>query len=57
MAKPQFVLEKPHPVRKGALAILAGGFVLIITDQLFGGMVPFLGFVFAAIVIYIASRR
>jgi len=57
MAEKQFVLEKPRPLRMVLIAIVMGGVALFLIEYLFSGMAPFLGFVLAAVVIYLFTRR
>lgn len=57
MTNKQFVLEKPRPIRDTLVALVIGGFALFVIDYLFVGMAPFLGFILAAVVIYLLRRR
>ena len=57
MAKPQFVLEKPHRLRNLILAILGGAIVFILVSELTQGLFPFFEFLIAAIVVYFIARR
>ncbi len=53
----RFTMEKPRPFRNILIVIAIGLASLLIIDYLFSGMAPFLGFIVAAIVIIIFSRR
>lgn len=57
MSEKQFVLEKARPLRMVLIAIVIGGVALFLIDYLFAGIAPFLGFILAAVVIYLFTRR